>query len=122
MRKLLIAALLVLPVSAPAAADERILQVFGDEPCPANTICVRSPIEEKYRIPKRLRQSPTIAPERQSWAARASSVTDAGAKTGIGSCTAVGPGGWTGCYAEQMRAARAERQQRTAESTPALDD
>ena len=115
MRNVLaISALLLMPFAAttPVAAqiaNERILTVFGEDKCPADTICVRAPENERYRIPKQLRESGIIAPQNQSWAARAQGTMDAGAKTGIGSCSANGPSGWTGCWAQQMRAARAER-------------
>lgn len=123
MTRTLIAALMLAPLAAPlpALAQDRVLTIFGEDKCPENTICVRAPEQERFRIPKNLRQAPTIAPENQSWAARAASVTDAGARTGIGSCSAVGPGGWTGCYMEQMRAARAERNAAAAENNPDLE-
>jgi len=120
MRIAIIASLLLTPVfvASPAYAqlnNDRILTVFGDDPCPKDTICVRAPESERYRIPQRFRQSTVIAPENQSWAARAQSTLDAGAATGLGSCTASGPGGWTGCYQKQMRAGRAQRKADAAE-------
>ena len=120
-------ALILAPLGFAAApaqaqlANERVLTIFGDDKCPADTICVRAPESERYRIPKALRNSGVIAPENQSWAARANETLDAHAATGTGSCTAVGPGGWTGCYQQQMRAARAERRQAAKESNPSLD-
>ena len=93
--------------SAPSyAAEERILTIFGKDKCPENTICVRASEAERYRIPKDLRERPQT-PDSVSWAARSQSTLSEG-KTGIGSCSAVGSGGWTGCWAEQMRKARAE--------------
>lgn len=120
MRYAIIASLLLAPlaVAAPAhaqLANDRVLTIFGKDPCPKDTICVRAPESDRYRIPKQFRQPTTIAPENQAWAARAQSTLDAGAKTGAGSCTTVGPGGWTGCYQQQMRAARAERKADAAE-------
>jgi hypothetical protein len=101
---LLVAALL--PTAPVTAAEERILTIFGSDKCPENTICVRAPEGERYRIPKALRE-PSKSPDSVSWAAR-SQATLAEGKTGTGSCSSVGPGGWTGCWAEQMRQARAE--------------
>jgi hypothetical protein len=126
MRKLLIASLLLVPMAAPPPAfaqlmNDRVLTIFGSDPCPKDTICVRAPESERYRIPKQFRNGEGIKPENQSWAARAQSTMDAGAKTGIGSCSANGPGGWTGCWQQQMRAARAERKAAEAESHPDLD-
>lgn len=108
-----IAALVLAPLAMPMfasaqIANERILTIFGEDKCPTDTICVRAPENERYRIPKNLRNSGVIAPQNQSWAARAEGTLSAGAKTGIGSCSANGPSGWTGCWAQQMRAARAE--------------
>ena len=40
-------------------------------------------------------------------------------ETGIQSCSTVGPGGFTGCWAEMMRMARDERRQ-AAEGQPQL--
>ena len=88
-----------------SAAEERILTVFGQDKCPANTICVRAPEEERFRIPKALRE-PSKSPDAQSWAAR-SQATLAVGKSGPGTCTPVGSGGWTGCWAEEMRKMRA---------------
>jgi hypothetical protein len=123
MRYAIITSLLIAPlaISAPAYAqlsNDRVLTIFGKDPCPKDTICVRAPEGDRYRIPKQFRNSGVIAPENQSWAARAQNTLDAGAKTGTGSCTSVGPGGWTGCYAQQMRAARAERKAAEKEGNP----
>lgn len=123
MRRILIAALLAVPLAAPlpALADDRVLTIFGTDRCPENTICVRAPESERYRIPKNLREAPLISPERQAWAKRAESVLSTG-KSGTGSCTAIGAGGWTGCWAEQMQAMRAERKQAAEENTAGLDE
>ena len=127
MHKAIIASLLLAPLAAPLPSfaqsiqNDRVLTIFGADPCPKDTICVRAPESERYRIPKQFRNGEGIKPENQSWAARAQSTLDAGAKTGIGSCSANGPGGWTGCWQQQMRAARAERKAAEAEGNPDLD-
>lgn len=122
MNKTLIAALIFAPALAPlpamAQTNDRILVIYGDDKCPASDICVHAPESERYRIPKELRESGVIAPQNQSWAARAQGVISAGAATGTGSCTAVGAGGWTGCWTQQMQAARAERAQAAQEIGP----
>ena len=123
MRIALILSLALLPVALPTVAhaqltNDRVLTIFGKDACPKDTICVRAPEGDRYRIPKQFRQPTQIAPENQSWAARAQDTLDAGAKTGTGSCSASGPGGWTGCWQQQMRAARAERKQAEAEANP----
>ena len=126
MRKILISILIAAAIpAAPAIAQkpqDQVLVIFGNDKCPTNAsgeeivVCARRPEGERYRIPKELRQSPTIAPENQSWAARAQGVTDAGSSSGIGSCSSTGAGGWTGCFSKQMRAAKAQRQQDTEAS------
>ena len=110
--------------SAPAHSQarteaERISRVviYGNDPCPRATtsgdivICARRPETERYRIPEGLRDEGTADdPESTSWAARAESLEYVG-RTGIQSCSTVGAGGFTGCWAEMMRAAREERRQ-----------
>ncbi len=124
MNKLLAATLLLTPLAAPlpALAQDRVLTIFGNDRCPENTICVRAKESERYRIPKDLRQDAIIAPNRQAWAAKAQSTLDAGAKTGIGSCSAIGPGGQTGCFAQRAAQAKAERQQAAKENATGLED
>ncbi len=106
------APLMLLLPAAPAAAQERVLTVFGDDRCPPDTICVRAPERDRYRIPKELREQST-RPENQSWATRSQATLSEG-RTGTGSCSAVGGGGWTGCWAEQMRKAKEEAKARAA--------
>jgi hypothetical protein len=94
-------------VAAPAfAQNDRALIVYGNDPCPEGTVCVRAPETERYRIPQSLRNAP-LAPKDQPWARKAESVSSAG-NVGTGSCTNVGAGSWTGCWQRDMRAAREE--------------
>jgi hypothetical protein len=123
---LFIVALVMAPlgVASPALAqieNERVLTIFGDDKCPKNTICVVAKESERYRIPKQFRSDGIIKPENQSWAARAEGTLSAGAKTGIGSCSANGPGGWTGCWSQQMRAARAEAKANAKDNNPDIE-
>ncbi len=115
----LAAAALWVPDLAAAQAGparERVVRVtvFGNEPCPRGRdgeiiICGRRPSQERYRIPEALRDDAAADdPESLSWAARAQSFEYIG-RTGIQSCSPVGPGGSTGCLAELIRAARGER-------------
>ena len=99
--------------SAPAA-EPKISQVivYGADACPPSSedlivVCARKPEGERFRIPENLRGNPD-APENQSWAARATELQYVG-RTGIGSCSPVGPGGFTGCLGQLIRQARAER-------------
>ena len=87
--------------------------VYGNDPCPRGdgevVICGRRAERDRYRIPQELRDDAASPdPENESWAVRAQSLEYVG-RTGIQSCSTVGPGGFTGCWAELMRAARAER-------------
>ncbi|WP_294079254.1 hypothetical protein [Sphingomonas sp.] len=96
----------------PAAAQNGTLIIYGDDKCPTNAdgeeivVCVRRPAEERYRIPKDLRDGP-VTPQQQSWAVRQRSALTAG-DTGIGSCTTVGPGGGIGCSTREIQAGKAE--------------
>lgn len=105
-------------MGGPAAAqtDERRagqIVVFGNDPCPRVTggddivVCARRPERERYRIPEAFRDKQRLG-DSESWATRAESVEDEG-KTGIGSCSAVGPAGFTGCWEEMMRQYRQDR-------------
>lgn len=105
---------------APAVAQQekvRRLVVYGSDPCPRArsgdeiVVCARRPETERYRIPKELRDSTTEDdPESTSWAARAESLEYAG-RSGIQSCSTVGPGGVSGCWNEMVRAWRRDRRQ-----------
>lgn len=112
------AAVVACCAGATVAAQEtpefevRELIVYGADPCPRSTqseivVCVRRPEQDRYRIPEPFRRNPE-APENQSWAARAETLEYVG-RTGIQSCSVVGPGSWTGCWAEMMRQAREDR-------------
>lgn len=115
---------LPIPFAGPALAQQtdRVLVIFGNDKCPTNAsgeeivVCARRPESERYRIPKELRSPIIITPENQSWAAKANDTLNAGGNSGTGSCTAQGPGGWTGCWAQQMRDAKRQRQAAAAET------
>ena len=115
------AAALMLPVPAMAQQADRVLVIYGNDKCPTNAsgeqivVCTIRPEGERFRIPKELRTPLVITPENQSWAAKANDTLNAGAASGIGSCSAVGAGGWSGCWAQQMRAAKAQRRAEAAE-------
>ena len=112
---LLLAAASASAQTAPAGpTDPKINQliVYGEDACPPSSadeiiVCARKPEGERYRIPEVLRSDPN-APINNSWANRATELQYVG-RTGIGSCSTVGPGGMTGCYNELVRQARAER-------------
>ena len=112
-------------VPAPLAAQNaRVSEVivYGTDPCPRSTddevvVCARKPETERFRIPERLRQGGSLQ-SRQAWAIRAKSFETVG-RTGINSCSAVGPAGHTGCLDQLIDEAFAERRdQAETESTP----
>lgn len=119
-RLLLIGLLAALPATVHAQGStavpdtDKIKQVivYGNDPCPASTgdeitVCARLPDAERYRIPKELRSDPND-PKTQSWMNRAESIEYVG-RSGTDSCSPVGAGGATGCFAQMARAAKAER-------------
>lgn len=133
MSKLLIplasagAAALALAGTAPAAAQQSggttiaEVIVYGDDPCPRSTdsevvVCARKPEAERYRIPEQHR---SIGPRqtRESWAARAKSFEYVG-RTGTMSCSAVGPGGHTGCLQQMIDRAKAEAGEAEGDRVP----
>jgi hypothetical protein len=110
------AALPLSPAFAQVTAEEDVkvnqLIVYGTDPCPVSsdeeiTVCARRPEGERYRIPEPLRDNPND-PINDSWVNRAEALEYHG-RTGIGSCTPVGPGGGIGCFQQLVRQARAER-------------
>ena len=90
-------------VATPAGAQEteRMLVIYGDDECPRGqsedeiVVCARHPESERFRIPERFREK-EISPQNanESWAVRAEALEYAG-RTGINSCSVVGPGGGT---------------------------
>lgn len=101
-----------------------VLVLYGNERCPTNSdgaeivVCVRRSAEEQFRIPKELRNF-EITPENASWAVKEQSNRDVGI-VGIGTCTNVGAGGSTGCFAQNARRAKADNRARAKEATPDL--
>ena len=96
--------------------------VYGNDPCPRSTdssivVCRHRPESERYRLPKN-QQLQGSRQERQSWANKSRTVMNAG-KTGINSCSAVGPAGTSGCLIQQIEQARRENGQAAEDnSTP----
>jgi len=118
----LAAGLVVLPPPA-VAQEDRINEiiVYGSDPCPRSTddevvVCARKPESERYRIPERFRSTGSRQ-SRQAWAVNAKSFETVGA-TGINSCSAVGPAGYTGCLQKIISQARQEQRQIQEEGSP----
>ncbi len=107
---------------------QRLVTVFGNEACPKPSssdevvVCARLPESEVYRIPEALRR----AENRQSVLTqnRALLLGDGtgGAGNSIGSCSAVGPGGFTGCNRNQVDAWAQDRTNRMGYNEPTPRD
>ena len=118
-----LAGLALLP--APAIAQNtRVSEVivYGTDPCPRSTddeivVCARKPETERYRIPERLREGGSLQ-SRQAWAARAKQFEVVG-RSGINSCSPVGPGGWTGCTEQLIKQTFNDREEQVqSDSAP----
>lgn len=132
MKTSLIAAMLALGAAFPAMAQQgpsvpqdqppaaqagservNLVIVYGNDPCPQSqgsdiVVCARKGEEERYRIPEPLRGDPN-QPSHQAWGERVKSMEYVG-RSGTESCSPVGGGGATGCFAQLARLAKAERQ------------
>lgn len=98
-----------LALASPAAAQgtyrERSVVVYGTDPCPKSSnpdeivVCSRRPEEERYRIPRAVReQDAEVIARRDNVAAQRDELASGRASAaGIGSCSPVGSGGMIGC-------------------------
>ncbi|HEX4694281.1 hypothetical protein [Sphingomonas sp.] len=112
--------------SGPGAVSKNapingVLVLYGNERCPTDAsgneivICTRRDAAEQFRVPKELREF-KVTPSNQAWALRAQGTLDTGA-SGIGSCSAIGPGGSLGCSQQQFREAKQENRDRKKAET-----
>jgi hypothetical protein len=114
-RGLLAAALLVGLFSSASAADPeplpertQTLVVYGEDPCPQPAdeeeivVCARKPENERYRVPKSLRNRDD-PPTEVSWASRTEELEEASRPGRPGSCSVVGSFGQTGCTQQLIR-------------------
>jgi hypothetical protein len=90
-------------------------EVYGNETCPKAAdgeivVCARRPENERYRIPKALRQTRRTDAPSMSWAARWAGVENASRYTMPNSCSTVGAWGQTGCTQAMIRQWWLERQ------------
>jgi hypothetical protein len=113
--------LIALPFSvagyAQPPARESTVVVYGDDPCPrANgdeiVVCARRPEEERYRIPRRIRER---QPTETSWASRVESLEEVSRPGRPGSCSVVGSFGQSGCTQALIRQWYADRRAKAAE-------
>ena len=115
-----LAALPAAPALAQAPKVNEII-VYGTDPCPRSTddevvVCARKPESERYRIPEALRQGGSLQ-SRQAWAERARVFETVG-RTGINSCSPIGPAGHTGCSQQLIDQAFRERAEEDRAATP----
>jgi hypothetical protein len=113
------------PTTAKGAPVNGVLVLYGNERCPTDAngaeivICEHRNAQEQFRVPKELREF-KVTPENESWARRAEGTLDTGA-SGIGSCSAIGPGGSIGCTQQAFRRAKKENQDRIATDNEGKD-
>lgn len=106
------------PVAAQGVSNPPLV-IYGKQKCPTDAngneivVCVRRAPGEQFRIPKELRDL-KVTPENESWAARGAANDRVGA-TGIGSCSTVGAGGASGCFAQAGRFYKREKQDAKAD-------
>ncbi len=93
-----------------------ILVTFGDDICPDSTdseivVCARQPEEERYRIPKDIREKEKEeeAQYAMSWTAQFQNHEDEARLGRPNSCSVSGTNGFTGCQAAALRQWFAER-------------
>jgi hypothetical protein len=109
------------PALAQTAPSTNEITVYGSDPCPRSTdstiyVCNRRPETERYRLPKN-QQLQGTRQQRESWANKAQTLTTVG-NTGTGSCSAVGPGGFTGCLTQQINENRKANKEEQQNDTP----
>jgi hypothetical protein len=122
----LAAAGLLVPSPLPAAPIEKRtinLIVYGDDPCPKGTgdeivVCARRPENERYRIPKKLRDKPKTDAPSTSWASRWEGVEEQTRFTRPDSCSPVGTSGQTGCTQAMLHQWWLERRAAAADGVP----
>jgi hypothetical protein len=111
--------------AAPALAEEppqrsSTLIVYGSDRCPQSTndevvVCARKPENERYRVPKELREKQRL-PGGIAWGSQVAAMEEETRFTRPGSCSVVGSGGQTGCFAQSIRQWASDRRAAKAEA------
>ncbi|HEX6784070.1 MAG TPA: hypothetical protein VF098_05390 [Sphingomicrobium sp.] len=104
------------PAIAQAGQGQGTITIYGNDPCPAQNICIRAPESQRYRLPQSQNPQGTRQ-ERESWANKAQTLNSIG-NTGAQSCSNVGPGGFTGCVVQSINQAKRERKEQQEQDTP----
>lgn len=107
--------LVAVPAPALAQAGQGKLTIYGNDPCPAQNICVRAPESQRYRLPQSQNPQGTRQ-QRQSWANRSQQLMTVG-NTGTGQCSPVGPGGYTGCLTKEINQAKQDAKEQQQQDT-----
>ncbi len=112
------------PAVQPVDNDAKTISiiVYGQDACPPSkadeiVVCAREPESERYRIPKRFRGKKVEPAVGNSWANKTRSTEDA-SRMAAGlpdTCSAIGSGGQSGCFAHFVDQAAAERRQQRDE-------
>lgn len=110
-------------LAAPVEHRTASLIVYGNDPCPKGkgdeiVVCARRPENERYRIPKSLRDKPRTDAPSTSWAARWAGLEEESRFSRPDSCLVVGTGGQTGCTQAMLRQWWAERRAAAANAEP----
>jgi hypothetical protein len=115
--------LLAMPASAetgkPPPDRATNIIVYGNDPCPKGegdeiVVCARRPEEERYRIPKELRNTEKDT-EARPWPDRAQALEDAARYALPGYCSTVGPSSQASCWVDMIRRWQAERRDMKAQ-------
>jgi hypothetical protein len=108
------------PALAQQGGSQSEVIVYGSDPCPRSTesnvvVCVHRPETERYRLPKSM-QLQGNRQQTQAWSNRTRELSNVG-KTGINSCSPVGPAGHTGCLIQEINQARRENGQNAEDNS-----
>lgn len=106
----------MLPTAAVAQAGQGTVDIFGNDPCPREAICIRHKEGDRYRLPQALNPQGTRQ-QRESWAQKSKVLTTVG-DTGPQSCSNVGPGGFTGCVVQTVKQAKSQNRQQSEDNQP----
>lgn len=113
----------VAAMPTPALAQQTSeITVYGTDPCPRSTdnqiyVCNRRPESERYRLPQSQNPQGTRQ-QRESWVQKSKQIMSVG-NTGAGTCSPVGPGGYTGCLTQEINQARQEsKEQQQQDQAP----
>ena len=109
-------AVAAVPTAAVAQAGQTTITIFGNDPCPRENICIRAPESQRYRLPKSQNPQGTRQ-QRQSWARKSKQIMTVG-NTGAGTCSPVGPGGYTGCMVQEINQARQDAKEQQQQNSP----